>query len=136
MMDETLVWDWRSGAGVTAPQVFVRALSEKTVVKTLEFDCAYELFGHDGACAKDVSVEMSDTSEADGYQKIADVSLKEGADNQKFPVSAAIPGRWVRLTVKNNHGSKDFIQLNDFRATGTQLTQTPPPDVSGTYRTG
>ena len=112
------------------------ALPEKTVLKTLEFDCYYDLFEREGVCAKDVSVEMSDTSEVDGYQKIADVSLQEGADNQKFPVSAAIPGRWVRLTVKNNHGSKLFIQLNDFRATGTQLTHAPPADISGTYGPG
>ncbi len=136
LMDELPASHWRSAPGVTGPQVFVFALPDKTALKTLEFDCAYDLFMHEGVCAKDVSVEISDTSEADGYQKIADVSLKEGADNQKFPVSSEIPGRWIRLTVKNNHGSKEFIQLNDFRATGTQSTHTPLPNLSGTYQTG
>jgi hypothetical protein len=39
----------------------------------------------------------------------------------------------VRLTVKNNHGSTEYTELMDFRATGKQLTKTPLPDVSGTY---
>ncbi|HVR95703.1 MAG TPA: OmpA family protein, partial [Thermoanaerobaculia bacterium] len=83
--------------------------------------------------AKDVTVEVSDTSSKDGFKKIADVSLKDKVDGQKFPVAAEVPGRWVRLTVKNNHGAKDYIEVMDFRATGKQLTQTPLPDVSGTY---
>ena len=136
LMDELPKSHWRSAAGATGAQAFVIALPEKTVLKTVEFDCAYDLFGHEGVCAKDASVEISDTSEVDGFQKIADVSLKEGADDQKFAVSAEISGRWVRLTVKDNHGSKDFTQVNDFRATGSQLTHTSPPDVSGTYEAG
>lgn len=133
LLDERPKSCWRSVSGATPPQVFVIALPERTVLKSLEFDCAYDLFNKEGACAKDVSVEMSDTNENDGYQKIADVPLKEGADNQRFAVSSEIPGRWIRLTLKNNHGSKDYFQLNDFRAYGTQLTHTPFPDVSGTY---
>src|SRR5262245_36000315 len=45
----------------------------------------------------------------------------------------AAPGRWARLTVKNNHGSTEYTELMDFRATGKQLTKTPLPDASGTY---
>lgn len=133
LLDERPKSTWRSASGATGPLVFVLALPEKTMLKTLEFDCAYDLFGREGSCARDVSVEMSDANENEGYQKIGDVSLKEGADNQRFPVSAEIAGRWVRLTLNSNHGSKEFFQLNDFRATGTQLTQTAFTDVSGTY---
>lgn len=135
LLDERAKSCWRSASGAPAPHVFVLALPERTVLKSLEFDCAQDLFAHEGACAKDVSVEVSDASEGDGYQKIADVEIKEGADDQKFPVSSQAPGRWVRLTIKSNHGSKEFYQLNDFRATGTQLTHTPAPDFSGTFET-
>jgi outer membrane protein OmpA-like peptidoglycan-associated protein len=137
LLDERAKSDWwRSVSSNTEPQIFVLALPEKTLLKTVEFDCAEDLFSREGACAKDVSVEVSDANENSGYQTIADVSLKEGADNQKFPVSAEVAGRWVRLTLKNNHGSKDQFQLNDFRATGTQLTHTSFPEVSGTYEGG
>src|SRR6185295_12897795 len=81
----------------------------------------------------DVVVEVSDTSAKDGFKQIAAVSLKDKLDGQKFPVTAEIPGRWVRLTIKNNHGAPDYLELMDFRAYGTQLTHTPFPDVSGTY---
>jgi outer membrane protein OmpA-like peptidoglycan-associated protein len=133
LLDERSKTSWSAPRGVLDPQVIVIALPEKTVIESLEFDCSGVSYA--GSCAKDVTVEVSDAGENDGFQKVADVSLKEGADGQKFPVSSEEPGRWVRLTLKNNHGSKDFIQLNDFRATGTQLTRTPPPDVSGTYDT-
>ncbi|MDQ2974796.1 MAG: OmpA family protein [Acidobacteriota bacterium] len=124
---------WATEKGVTTPQVIVIALPEKTLLKSVEFDNE-NVDGQFGGCsAKDISVEMSDTSENDGFQKIADVSLKDRVDNQRFSVSAEVPGRWVRLTVRNNHGSDAAIELAEFRAYGTQLTHTPLPDVSGTY---
>jgi OmpA-OmpF porin, OOP family len=46
-----------------------------------------------------------------------------------------VPGRWVRLTVKNNNGSPDYVEIMDFRARGRQLTSIAFPDVSGTYDT-
>ena len=129
LLDERLPTNWTSAEGNLGPEVCVIALPEKTVLKTIEFDCG----GAEDSCARDVSVEMSDTDQNGGYEKVADVSLKPGANNQKFPVTSEIPGRWMRLTIKNNHGSKRFIELGEFRAYGTQLTQTPFPSVSGTY---
>ena len=137
LLDEGPKSKWATPRGVTSPQTIVIALYEKTQLKTLDFD-NYSIDSQFVGCsAKDIIVEMSDTDENSGFQKIADVSLKDREDNQRFPVSAEVPGRWVRLTVKNNHGSDpdSTIELNEFRAYGTQLTQTPLPDVSGTYNT-
>jgi outer membrane protein OmpA-like peptidoglycan-associated protein len=131
MLDERAGTGWASPEGVVTPQVTVIALPERTLLKRLEFDTA----GADGENrgAKDVVVEVSDTGAKDGFKPIAAVSLKNQTDKQSFPVSAEVPGRWVRLTVKNNHGAKDYLELMDFRAYGTQLTHTPIPDVTGTY---
>lgn len=134
ILDERPNSGWATPEGVVTPQVMVIALPERTVLQKLEFDTA-STDGDDGRSAKDVTVEVSDQSAKEGFQKIADVSLKDRADGQRFPVTAEVPGRWVRLTVKNNHGSKQYIELMDFRATGKQLTHTPFPDVSGTYET-
>lgn len=133
IFDERPDSGWATPEGVVTPQAVVVALPERTVLKRLELDTG----GTDGEkrAAKDVLVEVSDTSARDGFQKIAEVSLKDRADNQKFPVSAEIPGRWLRLTIKNNHGAEDYIELMDFRAYGTQLTKTPFSDTSGTYET-
>ncbi|HTD23197.1 MAG TPA: OmpA family protein [Terriglobales bacterium] len=135
LLDENPRSKWATARGTTSPQTIVIALPEKTLLKTIAFDNQSTDSQFTGCGAKDISVEMSDASENDGFQKIAEVSLKEGTDDQRFPVSAEVPGRWVRLTVKNNHSSDpdNTIELNEFRAYGTQLTHTPMPDLSGTY---
>src|SRR5258708_33808744 len=131
LLDERPNTNWSAPRGVLTPQRMVIALPEKTILKTLIFDCAQGV-SYAGSCAKDISIEMSDTSERDGFKSIGEVSLKEGADGQTFPVAAGIAGRWVRLTVENNHGSQDLIQPERFRATGTPRTHQTGPAASGT----
>lgn len=133
IIDERPETGWATPEGVLTPQVVVVALSERTALKRLEFDTGSTDGENRGA--KDVLVEVSDTSAKDGFKKIAEVALKDKTDNQKFPVSAEVPGRWLRLTIKTNHGAKDYIELMDFRGYGTQLTKTPFLDASGTYET-
>ena len=125
---------WAAPNGVTAPQTIVIALPERTLLKNLEFDTG--AIDKEGWGARDVVIEVSDSGENDGFHKIADVSLQDRADKQKFAINAEVPGRWVRLTMKNNHGSTEqYTELFDFRATGQQLTRSPFPDVTGTYTT-
>jgi len=135
LLDENPRSQWATARGTTSPQTIVIALPERTVLNTIEFDNSHVDSQFTGCSAKDVSVEVSDTNENDGFQKISDVSLKDRIDNQRFTVSSEVPGRWVRLIVKNNHSSDpdNTIELNEFRAYGKQLTQTSLPDISGTY---
>jgi outer membrane protein OmpA-like peptidoglycan-associated protein len=109
----------------------VIALPEKTLLKTLQFDCK----DAGGACARHIAIDVSDQGPAAGWVRIAEVELAKSGDNQTFPVGHPAPGRWLKLTIQDNHGSPDYIQLNDFRAGGEQLTHTAPADVSGTYKT-
>jgi outer membrane protein OmpA-like peptidoglycan-associated protein len=133
LLDENPKTGWAAPKGVTTDQVTVIELPERTLLKRLEFDTG----SVDGAqrSVKDIEVEMSDKGPADGFQKIAGVTLLNRLDHQQFPVSAEVPGRWVRLTTKNNFGAADYIELTDVRGYGTQLTHTPPGDVTGTYDT-
>lgn len=133
LLDERPESGWASPEGVTTPQSFVVALPERTVLEAVEFDTA--AVDCDGCAAKRVVVEVSDTGPEAGFRKVAEPTLKDRADRQQFPVAAEVPGRWVRLTVTGNHGSPEFIELMDFRATGRQLTTTALADVSGTYET-
>jgi len=133
IIDERAQSGWATPQGVISPQVIVIALPEQTVLDSLIFDTG----STDGTKrgAKDILVEMSDTGPKSGFKAIGAVSIRDKANNQKFPTQAEIPGRWVRLTVKNNHGAPDYIELMDFRATGKQLTKTPIENISGTYST-
>jgi len=94
-----------------------------------------ELIIRGGSGAKDIMVELSDVGPTEGFTEIASVSLVDQEDNQSFPVTVDESGRWLRLTIQNNQGSPEYTELMDFRAFGKQLTQTPLPDVSGTYET-
>jgi outer membrane protein OmpA-like peptidoglycan-associated protein len=132
LIDEKPGDGWATPDGTVSEQTVVVALPEQTQLKKLTFDTA-STDGDDGRAAKDIRVEMSNTSESDGFQPIADVSLQDKQNNQSFPVTADVAGRWVRLTIKNNHGSARYIELCDFRATGTQLTHSVRPNISGTY---
>jgi outer membrane protein OmpA-like peptidoglycan-associated protein len=133
ILDEKATTGWATPKGVLTPQTIVIALSEKTELNRLEFDTASA--DGDQRGAKDVSIEVSDVSATSGFQKIADVSLKDKTDKQSFPVATAISGRWVRLNLRNNWGSPDYIELMDFRGYGKQLTHTAFANASGTYET-
>jgi outer membrane protein OmpA-like peptidoglycan-associated protein len=133
LLDEKASSGWATPKDVITPQTIVIALPERTQLDRLSFDTSH--IDGDGRGAKDISVEMSDTSETSGFQPIASVSLQDKADNQSFPVSAQVPGRWLRVVVRNNHGSPQYTELFEIRGYGKQLTQTPFPDASGTYDT-
>lgn len=133
LLDERRDTGWATPKGVIGNQTAVIELPDRSILTTLEFDTGH--IEKPGEGAKDIRVEMSDTSMKTGFRKIADVSLQDRVDGQTFPVQAMVPGRWVRLTVHNNHGDPDYLELMDFRARGKRLTQTAFPDISGTYHT-
>jgi outer membrane protein OmpA-like peptidoglycan-associated protein len=131
ILDEKASTGWATPQGVITPQTIVISLAEKAELSRLEFDTEHTDGEHREA--KDLSVEISDVSATSGFQNLADVSLKEKSDKQSFTIASPKAGRWVRLTVKNNWGATDYIELMDFRGYGKQLTHTPFPDASGTY---
>jgi outer membrane protein OmpA-like peptidoglycan-associated protein len=133
MTDENPKTGWCCAGGQISNNVIVIELAEKSVFNRLEFDTA----SADGAGrgAKDILVELSDEGPADGFTKIASVTLVDREDNQSFPVNVDKSGKWLRLTILNNHGDSQYTELMDFRAYGEQLTKTTIADVSGTYTT-
>jgi hypothetical protein len=133
ILDERPESGWASAKGVIANNVFVIELAEKTVLKRLEFDTG-QVDGK-GRGAKEILVEISNDGPSSGFKEIATLSLVDRQDRQSFPVKVEIPGRWVRLTIRNNQGSPEYTELMDFRGFGQQLTKTDFPDVSGTYTT-
>ena len=133
IMDENPRTGWCCSSGKILNNVLVIELAEKTVFDRLEFDTGYA--DGKGRGAKDIIVELSDDGPTEGFRKIASVSLVDHEDKQSFPVTVDKSGKWLRLTIQNNHGDSQYTELMDFRAFGKQLTKTPLPDVSGTYET-
>jgi OmpA-OmpF porin, OOP family len=133
LLDERPDTGWATPKGVISNQTAVIELPDRSTLTSLEFDTAQT--ENPGRSAKDITVEMSDTSMQTGFQKIADVSLQDHIDGQTFPVQAAVPGRWVRLTFHNNHGDPNYLELMEFRARGQVLARTSFADISATYHT-
>jgi len=133
IMDGNPKTGWCCSSGEISNNVIVIELAERSMFDRLEFDT-----GHaegKGRSAKDIIVELSDDSPTEGFTKIASVSLVDQEDNQSFPITVDKSGKWLRLTIQNNHGSSQYTELMDFRAFGKQLTKAQLPDVSGTYKT-
>jgi len=133
IMDENPKTGWCCPSGKISDNVLVIKLAEKSVFDRLEFDTGHA--DAKGRGAKDIIVELSDDSPTKGFTQIARVSLVDREDKQSFPVTVDKSGKWLRLTIKNNHGDSEYTELMDFRAYGKQLTKTPLADVSGTYET-
>jgi len=131
--DENPKTGWSTARGAKAPFVIVISLAERSEIHAVEFDTAST--ESPARTAKDVDVTISDVSATAGFAPLVSVSLKEAADKQSFPVATPGAGRWIKLTIKTNHGDADYSQFMEFRAMGTPLAQTPvPTNLSGTYQ--
>jgi len=130
--DENPETGWASVQGAAGPFAIVLSLPERSEVHSVEFDTAST--ENAARAAKDVDVSMSDISASAGFATVATVSLKSGANKQAFALARAASGRWIKLTIKTNHGDPGYSELMEFRAFGKPLTQTPvPTNLSGTY---
>ncbi len=132
-IDENPAAGWASPKDEIANHSFVIELPEKTLLKSLSFDT--ENADGENRGAKEITVEISDASADSGFQEIARLSLKDKTDNQNFPVSKEIAGRFVRVSFGKNQGSSEYVELMEIRGFGQQLTKTPLDNVSGTYET-
>lgn len=133
IMDENPKTGWCCPKGKILNNGCVIELAEKSVFKRVEFDTGS--IDGSGRGAKDIVIELSNDGPSKGFSEVLSASLVDKEDRQGFPVTSDTSGKWLRLTIKNNHGSNDYTELMDFRAYGEQLTDTQVPDVSGTYKT-
>ena len=132
--DENPQTGWASEKGAPGPFDIVISLPERSEIHALEFDNA-SVDGDGGTRgAKDIDVMVSDTSATAGFTLLTSVALKPGKDRQHFNLAKPGTGRWIKLVFKSNNGDPEYTELMEFRAFGTQLTQTPlPANLSGTY---
>jgi outer membrane protein OmpA-like peptidoglycan-associated protein len=134
LLDESPASGWACEEGKTANNAFVFELIGAAEIESLEFDTA--AVDTEGAGAKEITVEVSAAARDRGFDLILQATLAAKADKQKFNALKKIKGRWVRLTIKNNHGSGEWTELFSFRAYGLKpAVPAPLENISGTYET-
>lgn len=133
MLDDDAATGWASPDGDLGPHVLVLELPSRTTFSAFEFD----IRSVDGALrgAKDVVVAVSDSGADAGFRDVLHASLRDGADGQRFTATAAVAGRWLRLTILGNHGDTQYTELMGVRGFGTAEPAAPLADISGTYTT-
>jgi outer membrane protein OmpA-like peptidoglycan-associated protein len=134
MLDDAPNSGWASEEGKISNNVFVFETVVPVTLGAFEFDTA-SIDGN-GRGAKDVIVEVSATSKTAGFELALRATLSDRKNGQRFPAAKKVTGRWVRLTIINNHGDDQYSELMSFRGYG------PRPGVGsaigpidGTYQT-
>jgi outer membrane protein OmpA-like peptidoglycan-associated protein len=134
VLDESSETGWASQKGKVAANVFVFELAVPAALERFEFDTAS--IDEEGAGAKDVLVEVSPDGKDAKYETVLQASLEDKADNQSFKAAKVKPAHWVRLTLRNNHGSPEYTELFSIRGFGVKPPVPAPLDkISGTYET-
>jgi outer membrane protein OmpA-like peptidoglycan-associated protein len=132
LLDESAATGWACAEGRTGNNVFVFETLQAGEFESFEFDAA--AIDTEGAGAKDITVEISPSSKNGGYEVVLLATLASRTDRQKFKALKKMTGRWLRLTIKNNHGSPEWTELFSFRAFGRKPpAEAPMANISGTY---
>ncbi len=124
---------WRSPEGQVANHVFVIETPGITTLTSVGFD-THHMFYTTEENARTITLEASNTSAVSGYQSILQTTLAQESAISTFPVTASVPARWFRLTVKDNHGSASATALKRIFGYGSQQLAPMPTNLTGTYR--
>jgi len=130
LLDEVADSGWANKRGDLSPKVIVIEMTDRSEITRLEFDTA-KAYSRE-RCAKDVTVEISERQDG-GFSQIAKLSLAAAKDGQKFALNKPAAGRYVRLTVFNNYGDSQFMEIMNFKAYGKPLVKHVMRDYSGSY---
>ena len=130
LLNELKDTGWANKRGDLTPKAIVFELAQRSEIHSLAFDTAQTYSPQHSA--KDVTVEISDRQDG-GYSEIARITLAEATDGQRFPLKTPAFGRYIKLTVFNNYGHKEFMEIMNIYAYGKPLGTRPLPDNSGTF---
>ena len=133
MLDDAPTSGWASEKGRVANNVFIFEIAEPATIGAFEFDT--KSIDGDGRGAKDVLVEVSATSKDAGFSPVLSATLMDRKDGQRFVATKMVEGRWVRLTLVNNHQDTQYSELMSFRGFGARPAPRSIGAISGTYAT-
>ena len=134
LLDESPASGWACEKGKIANNIFVFEMINAAEIESFEFDSA--AVDTVGAGAREIAVEISPAAKNSGFETILQATLAAKADKQEFKAQKKVKGRWVRLTIKSNHGAAQWTELFGFRGYGLKpAVPSPLEDISGTYDT-
>jgi outer membrane protein OmpA-like peptidoglycan-associated protein len=132
MLDDSPSSGWAAETGHVKNNVFVFELANAAVTfERFELDTAR--IDGDGRGARHVVVEVSPTGKDAGFVEVARGELADRADGQQLAATKKVAGRWVRLTVADNHGDPEWVELMGFRGFAPRPSPATPLAVSGTF---
>ena len=133
LLDEIKDTGWANKRGDLTPKAIVFELAQRSEINSLAFDTA-QAYSRERS-AKDVTVEISDRQDG-SFVQIAKISLAAAKDGQKFLLKTPVFGRYIKLTVFNNYGDSQFMEIMNIYAYGKPLGKRPLADNSGTFSSG
>ncbi|MCL2345827.1 MAG: OmpA family protein [Desulfobulbus sp.] len=130
MLVENPKLGWANRNGDKPPFEIVFSFPERVEIHSFRFSTASTESAQ--RSAKDVDIEISEDGKT--FSPVMAVELQDRADHQAFKPDTPATGRYLRYVVRSNHGDDQYWEIMDARAFGVELTNTPMPNVTGTYQ--
>ncbi|HEY4179521.1 MAG TPA: OmpA family protein [Kofleriaceae bacterium] len=132
LLDEDPSTGYAPPKGDLAPKQFVVELADIDALDEVSFDVSHA--ESDERAVKTVTVEIADKM-AGPFAAFVTATVAPGKDNQRVKAPKAMTGRYLRITLKDNHGSPDYTELMGVGAYGKVVTKQPVMDYTGMYKT-
>jgi outer membrane protein OmpA-like peptidoglycan-associated protein len=134
LLDDSSASGWACAKGKINNNIFVFEMINAAEIENFEFATA--AVDTEGAGAREITVEISPAAKNSGFETILQATLAAKADKQAFKAQKRVKGRWVRLTIKSNHGAALWTELFGFRGYGPKpAVPGSLENISGTYET-
>jgi outer membrane protein OmpA-like peptidoglycan-associated protein len=103
---------WCTESGAPFPHWAVIELPKQNWLTTLIFnnEIPDEQGGWEGISAKDVSIEVSNTSATEGFKTMASFQLERNKNNQIVHLEPA-EARWLKIVITSNWGNEEYTEL-------------------------
>lgn len=125
---------WCSSPRARGPHSFVFALEQPARLARLVLDngCPEEK-GFEGVSAAGFTLEVSNDGAEGPFKPVLEGTLVRGQNDQAFDLPAPVDARWLRLTVRGNHGHATLTELMDVRAYAEGALPPPSSGAAGSF---
>lgn len=108
---------WCTESNAPFPHWAVIELPKKAWLTTLIFDNIIpdEGSGWPGISAKDVRLEVSTSSDKEGFKTVASFQLERNRNNQLVHI-APVEARWLKIVITSNWGHAEYTELGKLGA--------------------